>query len=85
MRNAYLLLLLLASCAAEPDTTYVAQEVDKPVEVTCKVPFISKPVDLIGALPKNATLTQGMQACFAQHDYDIGYQTQMEAALAVCE
>lgn len=74
----------LTSCAGQPETVYVPTEVDKPVPVSCKPPVVARPPDLLMALPYVATLSQGMKACLAQHDYDIGYQGQLEASVASC-
>jgi hypothetical protein len=87
MKKSILALLLLSGCAGfgDPETVYVPQEVDKPVEVTCKAPFVSKPVDLLAGLSPTTSLTAGMKSCLAQRDYDIGYQTQLEAAISACQ
>ena len=79
------LALLLSSCSQPQDTIFVPQEVYKPVIIPCKVPDVSRPPDLLSALPMTASLTSGMKACLAQHDYAIGYEHELEAALKSCE
>ena len=79
-------LACLTSCTtAGPDTIYTPTDVEVPVGVDCKSPVIPKPPDLLKALPKTATLTQGMKSGLAQHSYDLGYEKQLEASIAACQ
>ena len=79
-------LLGLTACATEaPPTVYVPAEIDKAVTVPCKAPTVPRPADLLLALPVTASLTQGMKSCLAQHEYDLGYQAQLEASVAACQ
>ncbi len=85
MKSVILTCLLLCACAAQPETIYAPVETEKAVAVTCKIPLISQPTDLLAALPPTASLTDGMKACLAQHDSEIGYNQQMMAAIATCQ
>lgn len=79
------LLVCATGCAMTPDTIYTPSEVDTPVSVPCKPPAVPKPQDMLAALPATATLTTGLKTALAQHDYDIGYEGQLEAALMACQ
>ena len=84
----WLLAVFVVACltaCSTPDTTYVPTDVDMAVATPCKAPDVSKPTDLLLALPQTASLTDGLKACLAQHDYDIGYQSQLEASVAACK
>jgi len=79
------LLILLSGCAHTQENVYVPTDVDVPVELKCKIPFIQPPPDLLATLPVNATLTDGMKSCLAQHDYEIGYIGQLLSSIQTCQ
>ena len=85
MKTIIALCLLLGACAAAPEEIFTPVETEKAVAVTCKIPAIQPPTDLLAALPVNASLTDGMKACLAQHDYEIGYNQQLLAAIQTCQ
>lgn len=76
---------VLTGCATQPDMIYTPTEVDKPVQVLCKPPVIVRPDDMLAALRVPTTLTEGMKTALAQHDYDLGYEGQLEAAITACQ
>lgn len=82
---AIFVIACLTGCASEPTVVVAGAEVDTPVSVPCKITTITRQPDLLAALPATATLTQGMKTCLAQRDYDLGYEAQLEAAVASCQ
>lgn len=79
-------LALLTGCTAlTPGTIYEPVNVDTPVPVPCTPPDVVPPPDLIGPLKPGGTLTLGVKALAAQHEYDEGYIQQLEAALKACK
>lgn len=82
---AGLIVLACAGCAQKPSVVYTPTEVLTPVPVVCKPPVVVRPDDMLAALRMPTTLTQGMKAALAQHDLDLGYQGQLEAAVTACQ
>lgn len=74
---------VLSGCAQQ-QPIFTPVQVEMPIATPCKVATIAKPDDLLAALPKDAKLTDGMKAALAQHEYDVGYQGQLEAAISGC-
>ena len=84
MKHLVLLSLLCVSCAAQ-EALYVPEAVSVPVEVPCKAAPVPKPADLLATLTPSTSLTLGLKSCLAQHDYDLGYQSQLEASILACQ
>jgi hypothetical protein len=80
-----IIVAFIAGCTTAPETLYEPASVDTPVAVTCKIPAVPKQPDLLLALPGTATLTQGLKACLAQHDFDLAYTGELEAAITTCQ
>jgi hypothetical protein len=79
-----LLVLLLTSCASQPETVFAPVAVDMPVPLACHAPDIAPPQDVMSALPANATLTAFTKACAEQTLLDRGTIAQLQAAVKAC-
>lgn len=76
--------LILAGCAgkAEPEIRYVRVEI--PVQVPCRAPEVQVPLWASVDLRKTDSLEVKVRALLAERRQRIGYEKQLEAAVAAC-
>lgn len=77
-----LLLLLLAGCAASPQTTTTVQV---PIAVPCAISPVPKPAYALDSLPASATLFEQVRAIWATIEEMGAYELLLEAAVASCQ
>lgn len=77
--------LVLAGCAGqgEPETQYVRVEV--PVQVPCRTPVVDVPPWAAAGLQKADSIEVKVRALLAERRQRIGYEKQLEAAVAACQ
>ena len=75
--------VLLAGCATKPpQVQYIRVEV--PVQVPCRAPDVSVPAWAAAGLRKTDTLETKVRALLAERRQRIGYEKELEAAVAAC-
>lgn len=76
--------LMLSGCVskAPPQTQYVRVEV--PVQVPCRAPEVAVPPWAAADLRKSDSLEVKVRALLAERRQRIGYEKQLEAAVAAC-
>ena len=79
----FLLLALLAGCAAKPPVVQL-QQVKVPVPVACSEPVPERPVMPTEALSPPVGLDAFAQAAMAEIERREGYEQQLLAGLRVC-
>jgi hypothetical protein len=75
-----LILLFLLTACSEAQQIFTPVTVEVPVPVACDVPMPKPPPDLMTALPKIASLTDGMKACLQQTFLDRAWQVEVMQA-----
>ena len=78
-----ILLLLLTSCA-QPQTIFKPVEVDRPVAISCTHHDIEKPDAALSKTTPQASLFDKTKAALIELDNRKTYEAQLEAALSAC-
>lgn len=83
-RSGLVLTLGLAGCAGKVDPQLQYVRVEVPVQVPCRTPEVSVPAWAAAGLRKTDSLEVKVRALLAERRQRIGYERQLEAALATC-
>lgn len=80
------LTLSLAGClsSAKQPVSIEYVQVDRPVQVPCKVKVPRKPEDIVASLKTSDSLFTKMKYLLAARDQTNGYTTELEAAVNEC-
>lgn len=81
--------LMLAGCAAQPvaapEPRVVQVQVHVPVPVPCRAPAVAAPPWAAEGLRKGDSLEVKVRALLAERRQRLGYEGELQAALAACQ
>ncbi len=78
------LVFTLAGCAGRQEAEPRTVRVEVPVAVPCRVPAVEVPVWATAGLRKGDDLQTKVRALLAERRQRIGYEEELQAALAAC-